>query len=159
MREEALRANRNKGEARRAEIPSRQLQEVQRQRQERSEAGGGRDVIREPDRRVIVRERNRTFIRHDENQRLARSWRGARSERRGDGTALSFFRPRDGSQIFSEIDADGRALRRYRAHAMVAKSLSSTIGASTALGSPAASSHRSWTCLPPSSITRKSNTL
>jgi outer membrane protein OmpA-like peptidoglycan-associated protein len=114
MREEALRANRNKGEARRAEIPSRQLQEVQRQRQERSEAGGGRDVIREPDRRVIVKERNRTFIRHDENQRLARSWRGARSERRGDGTALSFFRPRDGSQIFSEIDADGRALRRYR---------------------------------------------
>jgi outer membrane protein OmpA-like peptidoglycan-associated protein len=89
------------------------LQAVGQQRQERSEAGSGRTVIREPDRRVIIKEHDRSFIRHDENQRLARSWLGARNERRGHDTVLA-FKSRDGSTIFSEVDPEGRALRRYR---------------------------------------------
>jgi hypothetical protein len=59
---------------------------------------------------MIVRDRDRSFVRHDENQRLTRT---ARVERQGRGTALAFT-GRDGSQIFSEVDAEGRALRRYR---------------------------------------------
>jgi outer membrane protein OmpA-like peptidoglycan-associated protein len=96
-----------------AEVPSSGLQAGGQQRQERSEAGSGRTIIREPDRRVIIKERDRSFIRHDENQRLARSWLGARNERRGHVTVLA-FKSRDGSTIFSEVDAEGRALRRYR---------------------------------------------
>jgi outer membrane protein OmpA-like peptidoglycan-associated protein len=111
MYDGALRSNRDQQVTKRAEALSPRLQTVIQQRRERSEAG--RTVIREPDRRVIVKEHDRSFIRHDENLRLARSWLGARSERRGDVKVLA-FRSRDGSKIFSEVDADGRALRRYR---------------------------------------------
>ena len=93
------------------EVPSRRLKEVQRQREERPQAD--RTVIREPDRRSIVKDRNRATIRHDENQRLARGGRSGRTERRGDLTALSFA-SRDGSQVVSEVNDEGRALRRYK---------------------------------------------
>jgi len=93
------------------ELPSARLREVQRQRQQRHEAQ--RTVIREPDHRAIVKDNNRTFIRHDDNQRLARSVRAAHGRRQGNAAVLS-FRSRDGSQVFSEVNAEGRALRRYR---------------------------------------------
>jgi len=84
---------------------------VQRQRQERRQAD--HVVIREPDRRAIVKDNNHAFIRHDDNQRLSRIARGARSARHGDTIALSFS-SRNGAQVFSEVNAEGRALRRYR---------------------------------------------
>src|SRR5262245_55737015 len=93
------------------EAPSQRLREVQRQRQERRQAD--RVVIREPDRRSIIRDDQRTFIRHDDNQRLARSVRAGQTARHGDGTAMSFT-SRKGGRVFSEVDKDGRALRRYR---------------------------------------------
>ena len=110
-REGLRRADREKGGERRVEVPSRRLKEVQRQREERPQAD--RTVIREPDRRSIVKDRNRATIRHDENQRLARGGRSGRTERRGDLTALSFA-SRDGSQVVSEVNDEGRALRRYK---------------------------------------------
>jgi outer membrane protein OmpA-like peptidoglycan-associated protein len=84
---------------------------VQRQRQERHQAD--HVVIREPDRRAIVKDNKHAFIRHDDNQRLARVARGARNARHGDTIALS-FNSRNGARVFSEVNADGRALRRYR---------------------------------------------
>jgi len=84
---------------------------VQRQRQERRQAD--HVVIREPDRRAIVKDNNHAFIRHDDNQRLSRAARGARSARHGDTIALSFG-SRNGAKVFSEVNAEGRALRRYR---------------------------------------------
>jgi outer membrane protein OmpA-like peptidoglycan-associated protein len=96
---------------RREEVPSQRLREVQRQRREGRQAD--RVVIREPDRRSIVKDQQHTFIRHDDNQRLARVVRAAQSARHGDTTALS-FRSRNGARIFSEVDKEGRALRRYR---------------------------------------------
>jgi outer membrane protein OmpA-like peptidoglycan-associated protein len=95
----------------RAEAPSRRLQEVQRQRQERR--GGARSVIREPDRRLIVKDNNLASIRHNDNQRLARIARGTRSNRSGGADVLSFSAP-NGSRVFSEVNAEGRAVRRYR---------------------------------------------
>ena len=108
---DARRAGQHQGDKRRAEAPSARLREVQRQRQERRQAD--RIVIREPGRRSIVRDNHRAFIRHDDNQRLAGLRREVRSERRGDATALSFS-SRDGSRVFSEVNEEGRALRRYR---------------------------------------------
>jgi outer membrane protein OmpA-like peptidoglycan-associated protein len=96
---------------RREEVPSQRLREVQRQRQEGRQAD--RVVIREPDRRSIVKDQQHTFIRHDDNRRLARVVRAAQSARHGDTTALS-FRSRNGARVFSEVDKEGRALRRYR---------------------------------------------
>src|SRR5262249_12993717 len=99
---------------RQALTPPQSVVEIQRQRQQRAEAGGRRTVIEEPDRRTIVREQNRTFIRHDETQALTRTWGDGRSERRPDGTTISFYTARDGSRVYSEVDGEGHALRRYR---------------------------------------------
>jgi len=96
---------------RREEVPSQRLREVQRQRQEQRQAD--RVVIREPDRRSIIRQNQHAFIRHDDNQRLARMVRAAQTARRGDTTALSFS-SRNGARVFSEVDKEGHALRRYR---------------------------------------------
>jgi outer membrane protein OmpA-like peptidoglycan-associated protein len=87
------------------------LRQVQRQRQERRQAD--HVVIREPDRRAIVKDNNHAFIRHDDNQRLSRIAHGARRAQRGDSIALS-FNSRNGAQVFSEVNTEGRALRRYR---------------------------------------------
>jgi len=96
---------------RRDEVPSQRLREVQRQRQEQRQAD--RVVIREPDRRSIIRQNQHAYIRHDDNQRLARMVRAAQTARRGDTTALSFS-SRNGARVFSEVDKEGHALRRYR---------------------------------------------
>src|SRR5262245_691214 len=98
-------------DGRRTEAPSRRLREVQRQRQERRQAD--RLVIHEPGRRAIITDNQHAFIRHDDNQRLAGLGRGARNERHGEAAALSFS-SRNGSRVFSEVNKEGRAVRRYR---------------------------------------------
>jgi len=87
------------------------LRQVQRQREERRQ--DGHVLIREPDRRAIVKDNNHAFIRHDDNQRLSRVARAARSARHGNTAALSFS-SRSGARVYSEVNAEGRALRRYR---------------------------------------------
>jgi outer membrane protein OmpA-like peptidoglycan-associated protein len=94
------------------------LEEVQKERRERTEAGGQRRVIEEPGGRFIVREKNRTFIRQDEGERFRR-WghaqgRDVRTERRRDGITVNIITGRGGSQIISEVSPDGYLLRRYR---------------------------------------------
>lgn len=89
------------------------LEDMQKGRRERVEAGGQRRIIEEPDRRVIVRQGDRTVIRHDESARFRRVARGARTERRNDGTSVTIFNRRNG-QVFSVVDANGRLVRRYR---------------------------------------------
>lgn len=75
---------------------------------------GSRDIITEPDKRVIVRDDKRTFIRHDETTRLARKGREVRRERRKDGTWLVITAGLAGALIHSILDDDGRVLRRSR---------------------------------------------
>lgn len=75
---------------------------------------GSRDVIIEPDKRVIVRDNNRTFIRHDESKRVARKGREVRRERRKDGTWLVITAGLAGALIHSIMDDDGRVIRRSR---------------------------------------------
>ncbi|MCC7252355.1 MAG: OmpA family protein [Hyphomicrobium sp.] len=75
---------------------------------------GARDIITEPDKRVIVRDETRTIIRHDETARLARNRREVRRERRKDGTWLVITAGLAGALIHSIMDDDGRVLRRSR---------------------------------------------
>ncbi|WP_246686213.1 OmpA family protein, partial [Methylobacterium sp. WL8] len=84
---------------------------VRRDRREFNE--DGRTYIREPG-RIIVRDRDNYFIRHDENERFRDiGGRGYRSERRGPETYTYLDRP-GGEQIVTVIDDDGRMLRRSR---------------------------------------------
>lgn len=74
----------------------------------------GRTYYREPG-RIIVRDRDTTFIRHDENERFRTIYgdRGYRSERRG-GEIYSYVDSPAGGQIITVVDDDGRLLRRSR---------------------------------------------
>jgi outer membrane protein OmpA-like peptidoglycan-associated protein len=83
------------------------------QRQQRTEAGG-RVVIEEPGKRIIVREGSTTIIRHDETERF-RMVGGAAPlvERRGAERLVYVERP-GGYRIVNVTDADGRLLRRLR---------------------------------------------
>jgi len=89
------------------------LEDVQRQRQRRVEEGG-RIIIDEPDRRRIVKDKERMVIRHDESERFRLLARDVRSERRRDGITVYTFTRGDGILIVSEVDDDGRLIRRYR---------------------------------------------
>jgi OmpA-OmpF porin, OOP family len=73
---------------------------------------GNRTVIRETD-RVIIREGGRDIIRRDEGARFAFNAREVNVEHRGNITATVALRP-DGSRIVTEVDENGRLLRRVR---------------------------------------------
>jgi outer membrane protein OmpA-like peptidoglycan-associated protein len=89
------------------------LEDLQQQRRERVEADGQRTIIEEPDRRVIIRDRGRVIIRHDESERFRRM-RDWRTERRDDGTTVTVYSRPDGAEIVSVVDSEGRLLRRAR---------------------------------------------
>ena len=91
---------------------ARRFEDVRKKRTERKE--GGRNIIIEPDNRRIVRQKNRTIIRHDDNKRLRRSGREVRRERQKDGTWLIVTAGLAGALIYSLQDDDGRVLRRSR---------------------------------------------
>ncbi len=90
------------------------LQDLQKNRTQRSEAGGRRTVIEEPDNRVIVKQDNRVFVRHDETTRLATRADNVRSQRRSDGTTETVILRPGGVQVFNVVDGGGRLVRRYR---------------------------------------------
>ncbi|WP_072393182.1 OmpA family protein [Hyphomicrobium sp. CS1GBMeth3] len=75
---------------------------------------GSREIITEPDKRVIVRDEKRTFIRHDESARLTRKGREVRRERRKDGLWTVVTAGLAGAMIYSLMDDDGRVVRRSR---------------------------------------------
>jgi outer membrane protein OmpA-like peptidoglycan-associated protein len=90
------------------------LQDLQKDRTQRTEAGGKRTIIGEPDNRVIVRQDNRVFVRHDETTRLATRAENVRSQRRPDGTTETVIVRPGGVQVFNVVDGGGRFVRRYR---------------------------------------------
>jgi outer membrane protein OmpA-like peptidoglycan-associated protein len=93
-------------------VPKR-FDDIQKDRKVRMEDGGRRKVIEEPGNRLIVKQDNRSVIRHDEAERF-RSKPGARSEKRGDGTVETFYVRSDGMRIVTVVDGNGRLIRRYR---------------------------------------------
>jgi OmpA-OmpF porin, OOP family len=86
------------------------LDQLRGQRQEVQE--GNRTIIREPD-RTIIREGGHDIIRHDEAARFGFNAREVNVEHRGNTTITVALRP-DGSRIVTEVDGDGRLMRRIR---------------------------------------------
>jgi outer membrane protein OmpA-like peptidoglycan-associated protein len=99
---------------RRAPAPKNTFDDLKRNRRERTIAAGKLRVIEEPDRRVIVKQNNRTFIRHDESERFRRIAPDARTIRRSDGTSTTFMTRTGGIRIYDVSDRHGRLLYRYR---------------------------------------------
>jgi outer membrane protein OmpA-like peptidoglycan-associated protein len=59
-------------------------------------------------------EKDRAFVRHDEERRFARLGKRVKRERREDGTTLSIYVSLGGVEIITVEDEDGRLLRRSR---------------------------------------------
>jgi outer membrane protein OmpA-like peptidoglycan-associated protein len=73
---------------------------------------GNQTVIREAN-RTIIREGGREIIRHDEADRFRFNAREVNVEHRGNNTVTVVVRP-DGARIVTEVDENGRLLRRVR---------------------------------------------
>lgn len=108
-RRDAIREN-----YRRAPKQQRSFDDLKRNRRERTISQGNLRVIEEPDRRVIVKQNNRSFIRHDESERFRRIAPDARTIRGNDGTSTTFMTRRGGVRIYDVSDRNGRLLHRYR---------------------------------------------
>lgn len=90
------------------------LDDVKKHRRQRTEDGGKRTVIEEPGNRVIVKEGGQTTIRHDETERLRRTSRDVRREKRKDGTSVTIAVRPGGIEVYSVFDDNGHLQRRYR---------------------------------------------
>ncbi|MFN3745335.1 MAG: OmpA family protein [Hyphomicrobiaceae bacterium] len=88
------------------------LDEVKRGRVERVE--DGRRVIEEPGNRVIIREKDRIVIRRDEGRAFQRYNPNARTRDLSDGRRETWFERPDGTRVYTEVDRNGRILRRWR---------------------------------------------
>jgi outer membrane protein OmpA-like peptidoglycan-associated protein len=80
----------------------------------RTTGPGGQVVIQEPGNRTIIRQNNTTIITRNEATTVQNLAPGAQSRRRPDGVTETFYARPDGSRVFSEVDGNGRLLRRYR---------------------------------------------
>lgn len=88
------------------------FEKVRHERKERD--FGSRRVIIEPDKRVIVRRGDRTYIRHDDGQRFNRIGRELRRERQKNGALMVVTMGLAGALIYTLQDDHGRVLRRSR---------------------------------------------
>jgi OmpA-OmpF porin, OOP family len=86
------------------------LDQLRNERQQ--EQVGNQTVIREAN-RTIIREGGREIIRHDEADRFRFNAREVNVERHGNNTVTVVLRP-DGARIITEVDENGRLLRRVR---------------------------------------------
>jgi len=82
-------------------------------RKEKVEAGG-KVVIEEPGRRTIFKQNDHLVIQHDDTERLRRVAPNARFEKGAGGTTVSIIDRPGNVKIYSETDANGQLLRRYR---------------------------------------------
>jgi outer membrane protein OmpA-like peptidoglycan-associated protein len=87
---------------------------VKRRRRERVEEGGRRTIIEEPGRTIVQERGARPVIRADETERMRRSARDVRSEKRRDGGNVTIAVRPGGIEVYSEFDSSGRMMRRYR---------------------------------------------
>lgn len=90
------------------------LKELKQERKERTEDGGKRVIIEEPDKRAIIKEGGKTIIRHDETERFNRLDRGNSRREKRNGLDISISIRPGGIEIYTETDDRGRSLRRYR---------------------------------------------
>ncbi|MFT3732191.1 MAG: OmpA family protein [Hyphomicrobium sp.] len=92
----------------------RRFEALRGQRKEVKFDGGKGVVIEEPGKRRIFKDNNRVFIQHDDNERLRRVAPNARFEKGKGGTNIAVIDRPGGYKIYSETDANGQLIRRYR---------------------------------------------
>jgi outer membrane protein OmpA-like peptidoglycan-associated protein len=90
------------------------LRDAQAGRVERHEAGGKRIVIKEADKRTIVRQGNRVVIQKDESAQIKRLAPTALVTRDRLGRKRSVVERANNTQVITETDRNGQLLRRYR---------------------------------------------
>jgi outer membrane protein OmpA-like peptidoglycan-associated protein len=83
------------------------------ERKEKVEAGG-KVVIQEPGNRTMFKQNNRLVIQHDETERLKRVNPNARFQKGPGGVNVSIIDRPGNVKIYSETDAHGQLVRRYR---------------------------------------------
>jgi outer membrane protein OmpA-like peptidoglycan-associated protein len=74
----------------------------------------GETVFKEPGNRTIIKQDNRVFITRNETNTIQNFAPNAKSTPRGNGVNEIVYARPDGSRVFSEVDGNGRLLRRYR---------------------------------------------
>lgn len=94
----------------------RRLDDIKKGRVERVEAGGRR-VIQEPGNRFIIRQDGRAVIRRDEGQSFLRFAPNARVKTIGNGVRETVIVRPGGIRVVTQVDANGRLLRRFRREA------------------------------------------
>lgn len=87
------------------------MEDFRNQRQQSEE--GGRTIIREPDRVIILDRNGQSFIRHNDADRFRYGAQDVRVEQVGNDSRTIIVRP-DGTQIITVNDREGRLLRRIR---------------------------------------------
>jgi outer membrane protein OmpA-like peptidoglycan-associated protein len=87
------------------------MEDFRNQRQQSEE--GGRTIIREPDRVIILDPNGQSFIRHNDADRFRYGARDVRVEQVGNESRTIIIRP-DGTEIITVNDREGRLLRRIR---------------------------------------------
>ena len=87
---------------------------IKSSRKEKSFAGGKGTVIEESDKRKIFKQNDHLVIQHDDTERLRRVAPNARFEKGAGGTTVSIIDRPGNVKIYSETDANGQLLRRYR---------------------------------------------
>jgi outer membrane protein OmpA-like peptidoglycan-associated protein len=96
-----------------ADDARKRFENMRKGRKEKVEAGG-KVVIQEPGNRTIVKQNNRLVIQHDETERLRRVNPHARFEKGKGGMNVSIIDRPGNVKIYSETDAHGQLIRRYR---------------------------------------------
>ncbi len=71
-------------------------------------------MIEEPGNRVIIRDKGRMVIPRDEGRAFERFAPNARSRDLGEGRRETWFERSDGTRVYTEVDRNGRILRRWR---------------------------------------------
>ncbi|MEZ5816472.1 MAG: OmpA family protein [Hyphomicrobiaceae bacterium] len=86
---------------------------MKRQRVESVSKSGAR-IIQEPGNRTIVRQNNRAIITRNEAVSINRFVPNAKTTRRNGGITETVYTRPGGVRVYSEVDSNGRLLRRYR---------------------------------------------
>lgn len=85
-----------------------------RQGRVQSTNASGQNLITEPGNRTIVKQDNRVFITRNETTVIQNFVPSAQTTAKPGGVMETSYQRTDGARVFSEVDANGRLLRRYR---------------------------------------------
>lgn len=90
------------------------LHAVKAGRQHVAVPGTNQSVVKEADKRLIIRNGNKAIIRHDEAARFVKATPNATVQKAANGNNTTIINRANNVQIFNITNADGQLVRRYR---------------------------------------------